>query len=221
MGAVRVGRIDGEFVVNPTHEQNFEESALDLIVVGTKDGLTMIEAGASEVSEDILLDAFELAHRGDPQALRGAGGSAPPGRQGEVARSGRVPPSSRARTGHAVWERIQQVGAPRGRPIVEAVAELARSSRWSRGDEDIQRQLQTRSSLAMILEKARLAAVEGPVREQFETDLRALTDAEEDSKELKSAKRHLLFDRIVETVELPFSVGPATVEGEGPPSRTR
>ena len=45
------------------------------------------------------------------------------------------------------------------------------------------------------------------------TDLRALTDAEQDSKELKSAKRHLLFDRIVETVELPFPVGPVP-EGE-------
>src|SRR5215218_7468339 len=63
VGAVRIGRIDGNFVVNPTHEQNFEESALDLIVVGTKDGLTMIEAGASEIAEEILLDAFELAHQ--------------------------------------------------------------------------------------------------------------------------------------------------------------
>src|SRR5215211_196455 len=63
VGAVRIGLVDGEFVVNPTHEQNFEESALDLIVVGTKDGLTMIEAGASEVAEEILLDAFELAHQ--------------------------------------------------------------------------------------------------------------------------------------------------------------
>ena len=51
----------------------------------------------------------------------------------------------------------------------------------------------------MLLEKQRLVAVEGPVREQFEDELRALTDAEQDSKELKSAKRHLLFDRIVET----------------------
>jgi polyribonucleotide nucleotidyltransferase len=54
------------------------------------------------------------------------------------------------------------------------------------------------------------------VREQFEDELRALTDAEQDSKQLKSAKRQLLFDRIVETVELPFPVGPATTEGEAP-----
>ncbi|MFL5939314.1 MAG: polyribonucleotide nucleotidyltransferase, partial [Gaiellaceae bacterium] len=66
------------------------------------------------------------------------------------------------------------------------------------------------------LERNRHAAVEGPLRAQFEGDLRALTDAEQDSKELKSAKRHLLFERIVEGVELPFPVGPATVEGEGP-----
>ena len=59
----------------------------------------------------------------------------------------------------------------------------------------------------MLLEKQRSVAVEGPVREQFESELRALTDAEQDSKELRSAKRHLLFDRIVEEVELPFPVG--------------
>jgi polyribonucleotide nucleotidyltransferase len=73
-----------------------------------------------------------------------------------------------------------------------------------------------RSSLELILERLRVEAVTGPVREQFGDDLRALTEAEQDSKQLKSAKRHLLFDRIIETVELPFPVGPATVEGEGP-----
>src|ERR671930_1428155 len=83
-------------------------------------------------------------------------------------------------------------------------------------EEDIVRQLQVRSALQTILESARLAAVEAPVREQFENDLRALTEAEQDSKELKSAKRQLLFERIVETVELPFPVGPATVDGEPP-----
>ena len=54
------------------------------------------------------------------------------------------------------------------------------------------------------------------MREQFENDLRALTEAEQDSKELKSAKRHLLFEQIIDTVELPFPVGPATVDGEPP-----
>src|SRR5512141_2496476 len=62
VGAVRVGRIDGEFVINPTLQESENDSTLALIVVGTKDGLTMVEAGADEVPEDILLEALELAH---------------------------------------------------------------------------------------------------------------------------------------------------------------
>ena len=54
-------------------------------------------------------------------------------------------------------------------------------------------------SLAQILEKQRSVAVEAVVREQFEDELRGLTEAEQDSKELKSAKRSLLFERIIET----------------------
>ena len=77
---------------------------------------------------------------------------------------------------------------------------------------DIVRELQTRMSLGAILEQKRTAAVEGPVRAQFESELRALTEAEQDSKELKSAKQHLLYDRIVETAELPFPTAPAGSE---------
>ena len=61
VGAVRVGRIDGEFVVNPTLPVA-QESTVDLVVVGTKDALTMIEAGAGELPEETMLEAFELAH---------------------------------------------------------------------------------------------------------------------------------------------------------------
>src|SRR5206468_10791532 len=63
-----------------------------------------------------------------------------------------------------------------------------------------------RSALSTVLEEKRSTAVAGAVREQFENDLRALTEAEQDSKELKSAKQHLLYDRIVETAWLPFPV---------------
>src|ERR687884_1242701 len=62
VGAVRVGLIDDELVINPTLPET-EESTLDLIVVGTKEGLTMVEAGADEVPEDTLLEALDLAHR--------------------------------------------------------------------------------------------------------------------------------------------------------------
>src|SRR5256886_3509944 len=79
---------------------------------------------------------------------------------------------------------------------------------------DIVRELQVRNGLAIVLEKKRLAAAEGPVREQFEPDLRLLTDAEQDSKELKSRKRDILFGRILDDVALPFPVGSAPAEGE-------
>ncbi|MBA3401778.1 MAG: polyribonucleotide nucleotidyltransferase, partial [Actinobacteria bacterium] len=61
---------------------------------------------------------------------------------------------------------------------------------------------------------ARMEAVEGPLREQFLSNLQELTDAEQDSKELRSAKRDLLFERIQEGLELPFPVGPVPAEGE-------
>src|SRR5207302_1736889 len=62
VGAVRIGRVEGELVINPTLQATEDDSPLDLIVVGTKDALTMIEAGADEIPEDKLLEAFELAH---------------------------------------------------------------------------------------------------------------------------------------------------------------
>src|SRR6187397_2554244 len=62
VGAVRIGRVDGDLVVNPTLPVVEEESSLDLIVVGTKEALTMIEAGGDEIPEEEMLEAFELAH---------------------------------------------------------------------------------------------------------------------------------------------------------------
>src|SRR5436305_7258254 len=61
-GAVRVGLIDGELTVNPTLAAVEEQPELDLVVVGTPEALTMVEAGANEVPEDKLLEALDLAH---------------------------------------------------------------------------------------------------------------------------------------------------------------
>src|SRR4051794_4761889 len=63
IGAVRVGLVDGELVVDPTLKETEEDSVLDLIVVGTKEGLTMVEAGADQVPEHQLLEALDLAQR--------------------------------------------------------------------------------------------------------------------------------------------------------------
>jgi polyribonucleotide nucleotidyltransferase len=61
VGAVRIGRINGEFVVNPTYAER-KESTMNIIVVGHKDGITMIESGAKEETEETILAAIEFAH---------------------------------------------------------------------------------------------------------------------------------------------------------------
>ncbi len=62
LGAVRVAHVDGKFVINPTVAER-EQSTLDLVVAGTGDRITMIEAGAQEVPEDVMLDAIEAAQK--------------------------------------------------------------------------------------------------------------------------------------------------------------
>jgi polyribonucleotide nucleotidyltransferase len=210
IGAVRMGLVDGELVVNPTLEETEHSSDLDLIVVGTREGLTMVEAGANQVPEDRLLEALDIAQReivklcdaqlelrekmGKPKWLDPA-----------------VTERLESAHGHAVWTRIQEVGLKEASAIVdEILAQECGELTMTSGEEHITREQQTRMSLAQILEKQRAVAVEGPVREQFEGALRDLTDAEQDSKALKSAKRHLLIERILGEVKLPF---PST-EGE-------
>jgi polyribonucleotide nucleotidyltransferase len=61
VGAVRIGIVDGEFIVNPTYSERLA-STLNIMVVGTKDGITMIESGAKEITEDRVVDAIEFAH---------------------------------------------------------------------------------------------------------------------------------------------------------------
>ncbi len=60
IGATRIGRVDGQYAVNPTYEQ-LEKSELELVVSGSRDGIVMIEAGANELSEPMVLEALQLA----------------------------------------------------------------------------------------------------------------------------------------------------------------
>lgn len=61
VAGVIVGRVNGEFIINPTAEQT-EISDLNLTVAGTKDAICMVEAGAKELSEEVMLDALMFAH---------------------------------------------------------------------------------------------------------------------------------------------------------------
>ncbi|HEY7017813.1 MAG TPA: polyribonucleotide nucleotidyltransferase [Gaiellaceae bacterium] len=214
VGAVRIGRIDGELVVNPPLPAVEEgESTLDLIVVGTPDALTMVEAGADEIPEETILEAFEIAHAEirkicDAQwELRNQVGK-------EKWLDPELTEQLENEHGHRFAERIASDGLREASSVVEElVAELTSPISMDSTEEDIRRQIQVRASLAMILDRQRLDAVVKPVREQFEDDLRSLTEAEQDSKELKSAKRSLLFEKIEEEVQLPFPVGaPASDE---------
>ncbi|MBD0289645.1 MAG: polyribonucleotide nucleotidyltransferase [Thermoleophilia bacterium] len=219
VGAVRIGRIDGRLVVNPTLPELESESDLDLVVVGTSEGLTMVEAGASEIREETLVEALDLA-------------------QGEIRKLCALQEELRERAGKPRWlepavtdeverthgERIRQAIAASGLreaqgAVDEIQSELAPALTTESTEADIVRQMQVRSSLNVLFERLRLDAVKQPVREQFEDELRALTDAEGDSKQLKSAKRQLLFERIVESVELPFPVGPQGAEGDAATSK--
>ncbi|MEO8289591.1 MAG: polyribonucleotide nucleotidyltransferase [Gaiellaceae bacterium] len=215
VGAVRIGLINDEFVVNPTLPEIHEDSTLDLIVVGTKEGLTMVEAGADEVREEILLDALELAH-------------------GEIKKICELQEDLQRQVGKPKWldadvdaevggfadrirERLQSEGLRETAGATEEIAaELCPPLTLESTEEDIVRELQVRTSLDILLERLRLEATVEAVRRQFGEELQVLTEAEQDSKQLKSAKRHLLFERIIENVELPFPAGPATVDGDAP-----
>src|ERR687887_570222 len=139
VGAVRIGRIDGELVVNPTLQQTHEESSLDLIVVGTKEGLTMVEAGADEVPEDVLLQALDLAH-GEikklcevQEELRGQVGKA---KWLDLELTAEL----ESRHGHAIWERIQRDGIRESAAIVdEFLIELAGEVSMDSTEEDVLR----------------------------------------------------------------------------------
>lgn len=67
---VRVARIDGELIVNPTMEQT-EESDLDLVVAGKEDALVMVEGEADEISEESMIDALDEAHRSIRRLCKG------------------------------------------------------------------------------------------------------------------------------------------------------
>ena len=160
VGAVRIGRIDGQLVINPTLLAIEEDSSLDLIVVGTKDALTMIEAGADEIPEDEILEAFELAHAEIAKICEA---------QEDLRRQAGKPKyldpelTAELESQHAdrIRESIQANGLREAAAVVEELmGELAPELNMDSGEEDILRQIQVRASLDTILEKVRLQVVE-------------------------------------------------------------
>lgn len=62
VGAVRIGRVAGEFIINPTFNE-MERSDLDLRIAGTRDAILMVECGAMEIPEDVMVEALETGHK--------------------------------------------------------------------------------------------------------------------------------------------------------------
>ncbi|MCL4289229.1 MAG: polyribonucleotide nucleotidyltransferase [Thermoleophilia bacterium] len=207
VGAVRIGMdADGRLIIDPTLPE-LEESSLDLLVVGSAEAITMVECGAQEVPEDTLLAALELAH----SEIRGLCEA-----QEELRRragkpkilDGAVTAEIASSHGERIRARIAAEGLREAATAAEEIeTELCPAITMASTETDIVRRTQVRLGLAALVEQYRLEAVTDAVRRQFESELRALTDAEQGSKELKSAKRDLLFGRIVDTVELPFPGG--------------
>ncbi|MGB9843125.1 MAG: polyribonucleotide nucleotidyltransferase [Caldisericia bacterium] len=60
IGAVRIGKVDDKFIINPTFDE-IEKGLMDIVVAGTKDNIVMVEAGCKEIPEDIVLEALDIA----------------------------------------------------------------------------------------------------------------------------------------------------------------
>ena len=179
----------------------------------------MVEAGANQVPEETLLEALDLAQQEivklceAQEELR----ARPASRSGST----RASPGDRAQVRRGDRRRIRRERPARGRRD----RRRDRRARVRRALDGVDRG--GHRPRAAGAHGARPAGREAapprsrrPVREQFENDLRGLTEAEQDSKELKSAKQHLLYDRIVETVKLPFPVG-ATATASRARTRSR
>src|SRR5437762_8677836 len=158
VGAVRVGMIDGELVLNPTLPEVEEQTELDLIVVGTLDGLTMVEAGANEVPEDKLLEALDLAHEEvkkiceaqlDLQRQIGKAKWLDAGVTEEVEHE----------HGEAIRDRIKSEGL---RAADVAIEDSLPTLSMESTEDDVLKQTQRKMSLSTLLERIRLESVLEP-----------------------------------------------------------
>jgi polyribonucleotide nucleotidyltransferase len=100
IAGVRVGLVDGAYVINPTFEER-KKSALDLVVAGTKRGITMVEAGAKEVSEAQVVGALEAAHAAIKEIVAGI--------EGLQAASGKKKlPVQKKEIGHEFYREVEE-----------------------------------------------------------------------------------------------------------------
>ncbi|HPE89679.1 MAG: polyribonucleotide nucleotidyltransferase [Spirochaetaceae bacterium] len=146
IAAVRVCYVDGAYVVNPTYEQ-IEKSALEIVVAGSEEGITMVEGGADEVSEELMIGAIEAAKKpiadicGVIRAMRDAVGKpklalAP--LKAELARKAEIEAFGKERIGKAIFTKVKH---ERYAAVAQAIAETKAAFAESLGDDEIQLKL--------------------------------------------------------------------------------
>ena len=208
VAAVRVGLIEGELVLNPTLPE-METSSLDLIVCGSPDAITMVEAGAKQIAEDVILDALAMAHEAIKRIC-----AAQVELQAKAGKPKWYDPSVKADLESRYSSQLDAGLAKNGLAgISEAVAAMLSAELpdvpADAGEDVMVRRNQVRMAAGFIADERRAAAVKPVVAEQFGDKIRALSDAEQDSKELKSAKRSALVESVLRGIKLPFPGGAA------------
>ena len=219
VGAVRIGRsTTSSSSTRPSRRSRSPRSTSSSSA--RSDALTMVEAGADQVPEETILEALELAHaeiRKICDALEDLRAQVGKPKWVDAELTDELERDAR----RAVRAAIAEHGLREAGHVVEASSPSSpRRSRWRpprRTWSGARRcaRASLRSSRRRGSPPSRSRSARSSSRRSAE-----LTDAEQDTKELRSAKRDLLFERILEDVELPFPVGPAPAEGE-PAPRTR
>lgn len=207
IGAVRVGLIDGNLVVNPDMVSMLE-SKLDLVVAGTSEAITMVEAGAKVVDEDTLVEALDLAHEAIKQIC--AVQMELVEKVGKFKWTTReVIDDFRGRYADRIREVVKSDGlAAADRFVTETLVDDASPKiTVQSGQQDIEQRTRAQLTLAIILDEVQVSETQAAVEGQFGDALREFSDFEQDSKELKEAKKRILLDRVLAEINLPFPSG--------------
>jgi polyribonucleotide nucleotidyltransferase len=210
VGAVRVGLIDGQLTINPSMPAMLE-SKLDLIVCGTEQAITMVEAGAKVVDEDTLVEALDLAHKAIVEIC---------GAQKQlVEKVGKfkwttqeVIADFRSRYADRIREVVRSEGLAAAERFVNEtlVDDASPAITIQSAESDIEQRTRAELTLAIVLAEVQVGETQAAIEGQFGDALREFSDFEQDSKALKDAKKGILLERVLDEIKLPFPTGADT-----------
>jgi polyribonucleotide nucleotidyltransferase len=159
VGAVRVGRVDGTFVANPTTSDQ-SRSPLELVIAGTEDAVLMVEAGASEVPEEIMLEAIAFGHAECRRLARA--------QKDLLAQAAKPRWAFDADAGkdHALLARVREIAAPKLREAFRTHAKHARAEAVGRVFDEV--------AAAVTVDESKKAALKAAFEEVESAEVRRL-----------------------------------------------